>query len=47
MALVKLVYMAKIPTSEGDEQVIAEIKEVVATSWLPARFRSKKSQKER
>jgi hypothetical protein len=47
MALVKLAYMAKIPTSEGDERVIAEIKEVVATSWLPERFRSKKSQKER
>jgi hypothetical protein len=47
MALVRLSYMAKILTAEGEEQVIAEIKEVVATSWLPERFRSKKSQKER
>lgn len=47
MALVKLTYMAKIPNPAGGDQVIAEIKEVVDTSWLPERFRSKKPKKKK
>ncbi|MFP6879700.1 MAG: hypothetical protein VCA34_02040 [Roseibacillus sp.] len=43
MALVKLTYMTKRTTGDGAEITFAVIKEVISTSWLPERFRAKKS----
>ena len=43
MALVKLTYMGKGTIGDGPEITFAVIKEVISTSWLPERFRAKKS----
>lgn len=45
MALVKLTYMTERTTADGTE-VVAEIKEVISTSWLPERFRAKNSKEQ-
>lgn len=45
MALVKVRLMGEVTLSDGSEQTIVEIEEVVATSWLPKQFQAPRSEK--